>query len=305
MRLVLTFTDAQTAKMKRDNDEDSGIKGSSTFNQLSSANPPPLSQLDYPLVKYWERKVWKNIAGTRKDTSEVQTKNGSRGGTRSSKGENVMMLYIEDANGMPVDGNVACGMRELARSIWRSLYERGITPETWGQSTKEVREEFCREMESEYNVLRLCDNHWKANTLATAIYSQWYRTYNKKHRPDNNNGSDGDSSNSEDDAHNGSDGPPRKKSRVMTVIDDDTLFMPSEPDIHVDNEGTSVSTIPMDASSHHRTVLKDPLYVTNYYYCLANARDCQLKLIHPIYFSIPYPRSCPRYHSTRNHHYIG
>ena len=57
MRLVLTFADAQTAKMKRDDDEDSGIKGSSTFNQLSSANPPPLSQLDYPLVKYWERKV--------------------------------------------------------------------------------------------------------------------------------------------------------------------------------------------------------------------------------------------------------
>ena len=55
MRLVLTFTDAQTAKMQCGNDNDSGsIMDSSVSlsNHLSSANPPPLSQLDYPLVKY-------------------------------------------------------------------------------------------------------------------------------------------------------------------------------------------------------------------------------------------------------------
>jgi hypothetical protein len=68
-------------------------------------------------VKYWDKNTWKSVAGSRKDTSEVQTKNGSRGGTRSSKGENVMMLCIEDANGTPIDGNTASGMRELARSI--------------------------------------------------------------------------------------------------------------------------------------------------------------------------------------------
>jgi hypothetical protein len=92
-------------------------------NQTSSAIHPPLSQLDYPQVRYWDRKVWKDVTSTRKDTSEVHTKNGSCGGTRSSMGENVMMLYIEDANGKPVDGSIAGAMRELARSIWRSLYK--------------------------------------------------------------------------------------------------------------------------------------------------------------------------------------
>jgi hypothetical protein len=88
-------------------------------DQLSLAPTPALSQADYPLIKFWEKKVWKSYLETRKDTSEVQTnlKSISRGGTRSSKGENVMMLYVEDANGLHVDGSIACDMREFARCI--------------------------------------------------------------------------------------------------------------------------------------------------------------------------------------------
>jgi hypothetical protein len=264
-RLVLTFTDVQTTKMKSGDDDDStGISFSTVLSDKASGTTPRLSPLDYPLVKYWERKVWKSVIDTRKDTSEVQTKGGSRGGTRSSKGENVMMSYIEDSNGNPVDGNTASGIREFARTIWRSLYDRGIAPETWGQATKDVRDEYCREMESEYPVLRFCSNHWKANALATAVYSQWYRTYDRKMKPseDNNNNGNGDNSdgnNSDNDAGDGSDGPPRKKSRTTTIVDDDTLFTPPEPEALVDNERTSVNAILTEASSHHGTALKDPL----------------------------------------------
>jgi hypothetical protein len=129
-------------------------------------------------------------------------------------------------------------------------------------------------MENEYQVLRLCSNHWKANALATAIYSQWYRTYNKRMKPceDNNNSGDGDNSDgiNSDDAGDGSDGPPRKKTRTTTVADDDTLLRLPEPDTHVDNEATSINATPADASSHHRAALKDPLCVTTQYYYVAN-----------------------------------
>jgi len=109
MHLVLTFTDSQTTKMKCGDDNDLGSPAP-VSNQLDSAKPPPLSQLEYPLVRFWDRKVWKDISGSMKDTSKVQTKGGSCGGTRSSKGENIMMLYIEDANGTPIDSNTAGGM---------------------------------------------------------------------------------------------------------------------------------------------------------------------------------------------------
>ena len=125
---------------------------------FSASSPTtPLLQLDYPLVKYWERKVWKAAAGARKDMSEgpdqeqyLRSYKIFTGGKRDDA------FHIEDANGIPIDGNTAGGMRDFARSIWRSLYEkRGIAPETWGQATKEMREEYCGEMEREYHVLPL------------------------------------------------------------------------------------------------------------------------------------------------------
>ena len=136
MRLVLTFTDSQMTKMQRGDDEKSGVMRSSALsNDVSGANPAPLSHLEYPLVKYWEKKVWKNVAGTRKDTSEVETKGGARGGTRSLRGENVMMLYIEDTNGMPVDGNIASDMRECYSASKRALESQ----RTKGTAEEEIR----------------------------------------------------------------------------------------------------------------------------------------------------------------------
>ena len=71
--LVLTFTDVQTTKMKSGDDDDStGIGFSTVLSDKVSGTTPrlsPLKSLDYPLVKYWERKVWKSVIDTRKDTS--------------------------------------------------------------------------------------------------------------------------------------------------------------------------------------------------------------------------------------------
>jgi hypothetical protein len=292
MRLVLAFTEAHIDKRQHTEDDKSNLLGSSDSpmlpDRVSNAKLPPLSQADYPLVKFWERKVWKSVAVTRKDTSEVESKGSSRGGTRSSKGENVMMLYIEDTNGLPIDGSLASGMRDFARCIWRSLYERGIAPETWGKATKEVREEFCREMESEFFVLRLCDNHWKANALATTVYSQWYRTYDKKVKThlDNdssNEGNDGDGNDSGDDTSRRSDGPPKKRARTTIALDNDsdvTVPLP-EPEISVYNKGPFIHAIIADTnyttetpcsesdvrraedngSSGQYSAMLDPLYV--------------------------------------------
>jgi hypothetical protein len=72
--------------------------------------------------------------------------------------------------------------------------------------------------------MSLCNNHWKVNTLVTAIYSQWYQTYDrKKHSLDNNGSSD--RNNSDNDTVGGSDGPPRKRARATTVVDNDTCIL--------------------------------------------------------------------------------
>lgn len=175
--LMAVFTERSTKRPCED--ERSYLPSHAT--STTSENTKLYSQSDYPLVKYWTRQQWKDNENNNKDASDIlESKDKTRGGTRSAKGENVMMLYVEHEDGTPIDGITAAQIREHARLIWKDLYHRGKAPEKWTDASREVREEYFREMEGRWEVLRYCDNHWKATKLATALYSIWYNQYHKK-----------------------------------------------------------------------------------------------------------------------------
>ena len=158
---------------------------------MDDTKPVVYSQTQYPHIKYWTRQQWKENENSTKDASDLlDNKDKTRGGTRSAKGENVMMLYIEHMDGTPIDGNMAAQIREHARMIWKDLYQRGKAPEKWTDASRDVREEYLREMEGRWEVLRYCDNHWKASKLATMLYSIWYNQHHKKAIKSQNNNAD-------------------------------------------------------------------------------------------------------------------
>jgi hypothetical protein len=171
------FSERVTKRPCEDDQSNSPLRTTNTTTE----NTKPYLQSDYPLIKYWTRQQWKDSENNNKDASDIlEVKNKTRGGTRSAKGENVMMLYIEHEDGTPIDGNMAAQVREHARLLWKDLYHRGKAPEKWTDASRDVRDEYFREMEERWQVLRYCDNHWKANKLATALYSIWYNPYHKK-----------------------------------------------------------------------------------------------------------------------------
>jgi hypothetical protein len=66
------------------------------------------------------------------------------------------------------------------RTIWIGAFERGKAPKTWGDASKELRDEYWHELESHWGILCYCQNHWKADMLAMLTYSPWYRYYSSK-----------------------------------------------------------------------------------------------------------------------------
>ena len=203
------FTERAT---KRPCEDELSYSPSRTTN-TTTESAKPYSQSDYPHIKYWTRMQWKDNENNNKDASDIlEIKDKTRGGTRSAKGENVMMLYIEHKDGTPIDGNTAAQIREHARLIWKDLFHRGIAPEKWTDASKEVRDEYFREMEERWVVLRYCENHWKTNKLATALYSIWYNQYLKKASK----------------AHGGNahEGHPNKKAKISSADSEDS----PEPD---------------------------------------------------------------------------
>ncbi|KAH8980249.1 hypothetical protein EDB86DRAFT_3088033 [Lactarius hatsudake] len=140
----------------------------------------PLVRSDYPLVKFWTKLAWKIYSDTINDSSNLVPGDNRRGRTRSAQGINVMMLYIENADGTSIDGIVAGQIRDFAHSIWHRLLLRKAAPDKWGDAPSDVREHYYYDMEVKYEVLRYCEGHWKAQAVATSIYSQWHSTFVKK-----------------------------------------------------------------------------------------------------------------------------
>ncbi|KAH8995169.1 hypothetical protein EDB83DRAFT_2325102, partial [Lactarius deliciosus] len=132
----------------------------------------PLVRSDYPLVKFWTKLAWKIYSDTINDSSNLVPGDNRQGGTRSAQGINVMMLYIENADGTSIDGIVAGQIRDFARSIWHRLLLRKAAPDKWGDAPSDVREHYYYDMEVKYEVLRYCEGHWKAQA--------WHSTFVKK-----------------------------------------------------------------------------------------------------------------------------
>jgi len=175
--------------------------------------PTIVPRSDYPNIKYWTRDEWTVFESKRKDSSDPKDKAGPRGRTRCAQGHNVSMQFIEEADGRPISSTQAEDIRAFARTIWTDLYARGLALKTWGNASRKVHDEYEREMETRWPVLRYCSNHWKTHHIATKNYSQWY----------------GRRETNETEAK-----APAKKKRRTTIGDDNTGDYQTDPDSETD-----------------------------------------------------------------------
>lgn len=150
---------------------------------LPSPQPlPGLLRADYPNAKYWDKKEWL----AEKDLSKGETTMAGprpRGSTRASQGINVAMQYIGDMDGSPVDGHRATTIRNTANQIFFQFQTQGIAPEKWGQAGVDIHGWYNTEMARQIPEMRLCADSWKAQHLATHMYSSWYNTHGRTRKP--------------------------------------------------------------------------------------------------------------------------
>jgi hypothetical protein len=142
--------------------------------------PSQLNRAMYPKVWFWTKQEWRDFEASRKDSSDLVVTSSVRGAIRAAMGKNVWVQYVKHADGKMVDGGMATEIRDQARKIWRGLWSQGLAPRTWGAATHEVEDAFIHSMEERFPVLQFCDNHWKAQAIATANYSQWYKYHKAK-----------------------------------------------------------------------------------------------------------------------------
>jgi hypothetical protein len=147
-----------------------GTTGSSVLN-LS-----PLSCSDFPHVKFWNKEEWDSHKSCLKDASGPKGK-GPEG---SSRGLNIMPLYMENEDGTPISGAMVGQIWAVARMVWIELFDREKAPSTWGKASLEARNLYYSELERRWGFLHFCENHWKVDALTMAHYSQWYLKHKER-----------------------------------------------------------------------------------------------------------------------------
>ena len=173
------------SKSTRENAENNstGSSQSSTSSEVTiMSDTATLLESDYLAITFWKKESWRKHEKKTKDSLKLSNQQNvrSRGGARLAQGKNIMMQYLQEADGTMISGTIAGEIREHTRSIWRGFYKKGVAPLKWGDGSKDLRDHYCMEMESRFKVLRYCDNHWKSHTIATIIYSPWYHMWDKK-----------------------------------------------------------------------------------------------------------------------------
>lgn len=147
------------------------------FEDINNTYPDELNQRHYPLVNFWRLQDWKEHE-EREELAEK--KSNPKGAVQASKGVNVATLYVEDEEGIPINGFQARELRNAAYRIFHELMARSIAPQTWGTIRSPASKYYHREMNIAFPILALCANRWKGERLASKIYSSWYSTHSSK-----------------------------------------------------------------------------------------------------------------------------
>jgi hypothetical protein len=104
----------------------------------------PLEQHQYPKVKYWRKQDW--LGSKNQLVTEAHNKIGMRGKTRIAAGENVSYGFVEDENGLTVNGFRMSTITQQMREIWAEIHDKNMAPQTWGKGTPMVKNFFRAEM---------------------------------------------------------------------------------------------------------------------------------------------------------------
>ncbi|KAI0085959.1 hypothetical protein BDY19DRAFT_996387 [Irpex rosettiformis] len=134
----------------------------SSIDNMGIDNGAPLKQLsrkDYPEARFWFKDDWLKYRSVLKDKNTAN----------DDKCESTTLGFITERNGECVSSARLAEIRKTANGTFRMMersHKFGL-PKTWARDVDEDQcEVFAREMERRYPELRLCDNHWKADSVA-------------------------------------------------------------------------------------------------------------------------------------------
>ena len=155
---------------------------------LARAKPlPPLDRNDFKNLIHWESTEYRRLQkGTPKTEDADEDKlpapdvGSSSSGSDAKPKSPILSCFLEDKDGNPISETEKSAMFAVAGAFWLSLLQNKRAPETYRLANLEIRSQWEALMESNFECLRYCANHWKVGQLWKNNYSSWMNNAKKK-----------------------------------------------------------------------------------------------------------------------------
>ncbi|KAL1942996.1 hypothetical protein VTO73DRAFT_4667 [Trametes versicolor] len=128
---------------------------------------------DFPKVlKWWKENSWRAYLKAGRGSSKIGNSTGNQGKTRAANGENVSCLYIEDADGVAVDGHCIRRLREFAANTLTYMKEHKLLlgATRWEDVDVRVRETCVDALRRKFPELQACEENWKTHVFMKEAY---------------------------------------------------------------------------------------------------------------------------------------
>ena len=140
---------------------------------LSKLPPlPPLDKEDYEDVRFWDKSAWEWWVEDEKEIG-ITFKSGVQG-------QGINSSWMEDADGSRVEIYRQRQIIAGARLAWTNLSACGVSVGSYQESDEMTLSYFRCKVETDYQELRLCSNHWKANRLWVENFTKGAQGGNKE-----------------------------------------------------------------------------------------------------------------------------
>ena len=92
-----------------------------------------------------------------------------------SEDENVNFWHVQHEDGTELSGEEVAKIRAKTKKIWRTLCDKhGPMGSPWTLISPTCQLKYYLKIEAKYPILRLCENHYKAESIAFTDYSHWF-----------------------------------------------------------------------------------------------------------------------------------
>lgn len=123
-------------------------------------------------MKWWKENSWRAYLKAGRGSSKIGKSTGNQGKTRAANGENVSCLYIEDADGVAVDGHCIRRLREFAANTLTYMKENKLLlgATRWEDVDVRVRETCVDALRRKFPELQACEENWKTHVFMKEAY---------------------------------------------------------------------------------------------------------------------------------------